>query len=168
MDKHLDLIWKKIDGSLSEKEALKFNELVQNNKDFLNLYKVQTNLDAQLKMVPQTSAPHSLVNNVLQKITLRKINYSKEYNSFKGIKIISLVSAGLLTLIVIATMTLNINFNATVYPELTQWLNQISIPSPLKGIENYSTYLLVLLPGLALIWLDKMFKKETITINIVQ
>ena len=37
MEKHLELVWKKIDGSLSKDEAIIFNELSHNDKSFVNL-----------------------------------------------------------------------------------------------------------------------------------
>jgi len=168
MEKHLELVWKKIDGSLSKDEAIIFNELSHNDKSFVNLYKAQINLNTNLKKLPSVAAPSNLVSNILQNITKKKVIYSKEYSSFEGMKVIALASIITLTLVVLITMTINLSFDASVYPELTSWLNKLSVPAPLQGIENYSTYLLVLLPGIVLVWLDNMFRRVPIQIKAVR
>jgi hypothetical protein len=168
MEKNLELIWKKIDGSLSKDEAINFNQLIHDDKSFAILYKAQVNLNTNLKNIPSVAAPSSLVSNIIQNITQKKVVYSKEYSSFGGMKIIALASIITLILVVLITMTINLSFDASAYPELTSWLNRLSMPISLQGMESYTTYLLVLLPGIVLIWLDNMFRREPIQIKVVR
>lgn len=168
MDKHLELIWKKIDGSLSQSESLAFDALIQDNLEFAKLYKSQINLNSNLKNISPVSAPSDLLSNVLHKISEKKVIYSKEYNSFDGMKIIAIASFAVLSLSILITLTTNLTFNKSSYPEVFEWLNNLSLQIPIQGLENYSMYLLVLLPGLALIWLDKMFRRQAFQVKAIR
>jgi len=166
MDKHLELIWKKIDGSLSQSETKDFQHLLQNDANFTMLYKSQKQLNSSLKKIPSIEAPTTLLTNVLLNISEKK-SYLKEYSSFGGIKVIAMACAGIFALSVLIVLSSNISSDLTAYPLLSQWMNKLSFSIPSEGFENYSKFMLVLIPGIVLIWLDKMFRSAPLQVKTI-
>lgn len=161
MDKHLALVWKKIDGQLNAKESLLFDNLMNSDNEFSALYRSQVKLSKALDNTPELMAPPALLENILAEVAKPKVSYLNKYNSFNGIHIIAIASVSLLSLIAILGITNSINFYSNnAYPNLTKWLDQFTKLNLFSGFEAYSRYLLLSVPVLFLIWMDNMYRNR--------
>lgn len=81
MDKNLELIWKKIDNTLSGDEIKVFNSRME-DPSFVEEYKKQLKLHNLLHHIPDYKAPDGLLQGVMSQLTFKRI-----YNlNFPGIK----------------------------------------------------------------------------------
>ena len=162
MEKHLELIWKKIDNQLSEKEASLFDQLLQNDNAFVNLYNAQVKLNNNLRTLPSVKAPGNMVSNILEQITFSKVSYASKYSSFNGVKIIAWAFVALIFVTTLITLSFSFNFELEEsFPAFCNWLSQISGPS-IIDFNISSIYLLVILPILALTWMDNLYKQSSL------
>lgn len=159
MEKQFALIWKKIDGQLTNEESLLFDNLLASNAEFANLHKSQLRLNKALTNTPVVIAPNSILDNVLANVQKPKVSYRNKYNSFNGIQIIAIASIAFLSLITLLgfTNTSSLTSNGT-YPKLMTWLDSFTSLKFFEGFDVYSNYLLILIPFVLIYWADHFYR----------
>lgn len=150
-----ELIWKKIDSTLSDEETKLFNKLISQDDEFVMLYKSQLKLHNLYRNIPLHKAPVSLVNSVMS-----KIDFKKSWDlSYPGVKLILWVFAGLTALVSIVTLSLNVSIKTPKgYNQSVNFINNLIPGDLMSEISFISSPIMLALLGLTLlVWLDKFW-----------
>ncbi len=161
MDVNLELIWKKIDGQLTEPEQMEFDALCKNNTSFLSEYKRQLKLNKALQEMPPSIAPQSIVSNVMSTLQMENA-FTTSKKTFPALKNILF---GLLVLATAISLIVLFNGNNMSAPQsstiLQDYLSdigrQFSMPS---GIKNVFPYSAALFSVMGLVWLDAIYNRK--------
>jgi len=101
MDKHLELIWKYIDGELSSSEIAIVEDKLKADPVFNAYYKSQLNLHQSLKTNNVVPAPMNFAANVMAKLQGQVVDL-KKYDSFAGVKGILIWTLAIVALAIIS------------------------------------------------------------------
>lgn len=155
----MELIWKKIDGTLSIEENGQFNQLYQEDPSFVEAYNSQLKLNNALKNTNAFKAPDDLLDNIMDSIH-NSYETDTSYSSFAGFKKIALFFLALTALLVTVTLVLgngsaSSGQYAAIGDFMTRLVSGIHMPEQLM---SYMPYSLAILAGLGLVWMDNFYK----------
>lgn len=159
MNTYIELIWKKIDGSLNREEKKQFDRLIETEQDFADLYLKHARLEKALKHAAVQKAPENLLSNVMQQVQAYPV-LSRKYSSFAGIKNIGMAFIGLSVLVIIVILSNpgNISYdgNYSVLGDLIGKLQGNLAISP--AVMHYLPYSMAFLAAAGLVWIDNYYR----------
>ena len=161
MEVNLELIWKKIDGQLTEAEQAEFDVLCKNNVSFANAYKQELSINNALREMPLSVAPKSLAYNVIT--SLQRENAFKTYKlTFPALKIILLglmaLTIAISSIVIFNGGSVSTSPNAIAFQDyLSDIGRQLSVFSEFKNVFYYSAALFSIM---GLVWLDAIYNRK--------
>jgi len=167
MDKHLEIIWQYIDGTLSPSEVVSFEKRLESETELNRLYVSQLQLHQSLTTHNVVSAPSNFASQVMSKLQSQSMAFDlKKFDSFAGIKSIMFWALGvtILGLVFIfffppiaTTATASTNAIISVDKFIPDFLQNFTLSNEMI---KYSSYTMILLLVPVLVALDNFLNKR--------
>ena len=153
----MEMIWKKIDGLLSDQESAEFDKMLK-DAEFKAMYKKQLNVNKLLSKVPLHYAPDVISENVMASIA-RKVSYNYAFSGIR--KIGYMMTAASVVAFVIANIIENNGASGESQSIINQYLPNLELAMPsFDAFSSYVPYLLALFALTSLVWLDGVLKTQ--------
>lgn len=155
----MQLIWNKLDNTLSKEEEMKFESLMLNDSSFRSLYQNQLHLHESLFDLPLFQAPSELSANVLSKLE-KRYTISPSRLSFPGFYKIALTIAAFVAITMVSVF---FGFESESNPGNYEFLDRMVSSMNFKlqlppELMRYLPYSLVLFAAMILYWFDNLFR----------